>query len=1080
MKPLKLLIANRGEVAIRIARAAAELGMSTVSIFSEDDSLSKHRFFTEESFPLSETGPKAYLRGEEILRIAKESGCDLLHPGYGFLSESAGFASLCKSSGIGFVGPSPEILETLGDKVQALTLAEKLGVPTLPGKREPISASQAIDFFQANGPMVIKALAGGGGRGIRIVKELAELEASFSICEREALAAFGRGDLYVEKFLPKARHIEVQILGDGSGEIIHLWERDCSLQRKNQKVVEVSPAPFLKEDLRKKIIDAALELAKSVRYKSLGTFEFLLDVSNSDPFYFMECNPRLQVEHTVTEEVTGLDLVQLQLRIEAGSSLSELKLKQSNIPPPNGYALQIRLNSETVSPEGEFKASSGKISVFEPASGPGIRVDSSAYSGYSIEPIFDSLLAKLIVRSSGDWKGLVSKAYRALNEFRIEGLPTNRDFLLGLLVQKELENYEIHTRFLDETVSSIAGSKLSHRNYGFELEGSEKESRPIEEGPVTPDGFLAYRSPMTGRLLELLAFPGESLLKGQEFAVLTSMKMEHSLSLDTGSLVHSVLAEAGQNVVEGQVLFFYRPEKTGELNFEEESSDPNRIRPDLSELIHRLGQNEDDARTQARSKRHKRGQRTIRENIADLCDPDSFIEYGALALAAQRRRRSLEELIKMSPADGLVAGLGSINGTLFDRDKSRSAILGYDYTVFMGTQGAMNHKKTDRFLQVVEREKLPLVFFTEGGGGRPGEVDVPAVAGLDLHTFRQYAGLIGGAPRIAIASGRCFAGNAALFGASDIRIATSDSNIGMGGPVMVKGGGLGNFSAEEIGPSSEQAANGVVDILVSDEKEAVRTAKQCLAYFQGNLAEFGFVDQKLLRGAVPENRVRTYDIRELIGILADTDSVQELQKQFAPGMWTGFVRVGGRPIGILANDCRHLGGAIDADSAAKAAKFVRLCDLFRLPILFLCDTPGFMVGPDAEKKGLVRKAAELFEAGASITVPSFTIVLRKGYGLGAMAMAGGSFHAPVFTISWPSGEFGAMGIEGEIRIGFQKELAEIQDWEKRKEMFDRLVREAYERGKAINMASYLEIDAVIDPSESRNWILRGLDSVRRR
>ena len=431
----------------------------------------------------------------------------------------------------------------------------------------------------------------------------------------------------------------------------------------------------------------------------------------------------------------------------------------------------------------------------------------------------------------------------------------------------------------------------------------------------------------------------------------------------------------------------------------------------------------------------------------------------------------------MSPADGLVTGLASVNGDVFDAQAARCAVMSYDYTVFMGTQGAMNHKKTDRLLQVIEKLRLPLVLFAEGGGGRPGDVDVPVIAGLDLHTFTKYAHLSGLVPRIAVVAGRCFAGNAALAGCSDIIIATEDSTMGMGGPVMIKGGGLGNVRAEDVGPAESQAKNGVIDVLVKDESEAVAVARKALSYFQGPVEKFECADQRKLRFALPENRLRVYDIHALIETMADTGSVLELRRNFAPGMVTALVRVEGRPVGLIANNSRFLAGAIDADGADKASRFMQLCDAFDIPILSLCDTPGIMVGPDAEKTALVRHASRIFITAASVDVPFFSIVLRKGYGLGAMAMTGGSFHSAVFTVAWPSGEFGAMGLEGAVETGFTRELGAVKDWEERKKLFDKLVAESYERGKALNMASTLEIDDVIDPAESRRWIIRGLDSL---
>lgn len=1076
MKLSKLLIANRGEVAIRIARAASRLGVPTVSIYSEDDSNSRHILATDVSISLKGKGAKVYLDQEEILSIALREGCDSIHPGYGFLSENPEFAKRCEDLNIKFVGPGSKTLEILGDKLKAVQLAESLGVPTLPGLRKVIDLKEAKEFYSKNGIFLLKAIAGGGGRGIRIINTDKELDDKFRSCSEEALHSFGNPNLYAEKYLPVARHVEVQILGDGSGKVLHFWDRDCSLQRKNQKLLEIAPAPFLDPKIREKIISYSLQMSSNLSYESLGTFEFL--ISPESGIYFIESNPRLQVEHTITEEIMGVDLVETQLEIASGKSFKEIGLERETLEFPKGYAIQIRINSETWDQNGEIIPSSGKIKVFEPSSGPGIRVDSSAYSGYEVGPNFDSLLAKLIVHSKSlTFSKLIRSAYRALSEFRIEGIRTNLPLLLNIFKRKELETYAVWTKFIEENIPGLLNQEAGkHKKYNFEsLKNDTLENSKIKEG--IPEGLISFYSPMTGSLVEIYPKEGEPILKGEKIALLSSMKMEHLLYSETTGIVERVLVEPGKVVSEEDTLIWIRPEDLEHSSFDpEEKNDPNQIRPDLKEVLDRLALNEDASRPQAVSKRHKRGQRTARENVSDLCDPGSFVEYGSLTIAAQRRRRSLEELIKLSPADGLIAGLGTVNAELFDPHIARISVLAYDYTVFMGTQGAMNHKKTDRFLEMVENQKLPLVFFTEGGGGRPGEVDVPAVAGLDLHTFRKYAGLKGKSLRIAIAAGRCFAGNAALFGASDIRIATEDSNIGMGGPVMVKGGGLGNFSAEDIGPSEVQTKNGVIDILVKNEEEAVLTAKKALSYFQGNIKKFEYKDQKILRTLIPANRLRSYDIRSIVSYLADIDSDLEFRKYFAKGIVTYLIRIEGRPLGLIANDPTHLGGAIDAEGAEKASEFAEFCNLNKLPILFLCDTPGFMVGPEVEKKGLVRKAAKLFESGASLQVPVFTIILRKGYGLGAMAMAAGSFHSPVFTISWPTGEFGAMGIEGEIRTGYQKELSEVKDWKERQILFERLVSEAYERGKAINMASYLEIDAVIDPEESRKWISRGYNS----
>ena len=508
-----------------------------------------------------------------------------------------------------------------------------------------------------------------------------------------------------------------------------------------------------------------------------------------------------------------------------------------------------------------------------------------------------------------------------------------------------------------------------------------------------------------------------------------------------------------------------------------EAADAEAVRPELAELRERLSATTDAGRPGAVAKRRKTGQRTARENIADLVDEGSFAEYGALALAAQRQRHPIDELVRLSPADGIVCGIGTVNRALFDDERARTMVLAYDYTVFAGTQGAVGHKKLDRMLALAATWRVPIVLFAEGGGGRPNDIDMPTVAGLDTPSFLSFAALSGLVPRVGIASGRCFAGNAALLGCCDVIIATDDSTIGMAGPVMIEGGGLGTFKPEEVGPIAVQSKNGVVDVRVCDEAEAVAVTKKYLAYFQGSIAAWSCGDQAALRSALPDQRRRAYKIRSIIETLADVGSVLELRRDFGRSIVTALVRIEGHPFGLVANDPVHLGGAVDADAADKATRFFQLCDAFGLPIVSLCDTPGFMVGPQAETTALVRHVSRMFVTAASLSVPFFTVVLRKGYGLGAQAMSGGHFHAPFFTIAWPTGEFGGMNLEGAVRLTMRKELEAIEDPAARAQTLQAMVAVAYERGKAINMASLLEIDAVIDPAETRAWILRGLRSV---
>jgi acetyl-CoA carboxylase carboxyltransferase component len=487
------------------------------------------------------------------------------------------------------------------------------------------------------------------------------------------------------------------------------------------------------------------------------------------------------------------------------------------------------------------------------------------------------------------------------------------------------------------------------------------------------------------------------------------------------------------------------------------------MRPDLAEVVERHRVGLDAARPEAVERRCRIGRRTARENVEDLCDPGSFVEYGPLVIAAQRRRRPVAELIERTPADGLVAGVGTVGGR-------PTAVLAYDYTVLAGTQGLQNHRKKDRLFDVIARQRLPVVFFAEGGGGRPGDTDGTGASGLDVPAFQLWGGLSGLVPLVGIASGRCFAGNAAILGSSDVVIATRGSNIGMGGPAMIEGGGLGAFAPEDIGPLDVQTANGVVDVVVEDEAEATAVARRYLSYFAGRREGATWGDQAALRDLIPENRRRVYDVRAVVRTLADTGSVLELRRGFGAGMVTALVRIDGHPLGIVANDPSHLAGAIDADGADKAARFMQLCDAFDLPLLFLCDTPGIMVGPDAEATGLVRHASRLFVTGASLDVPFGTIILRKAYGLGAQTMAGGSFKAPLFCVAWPTGEVGGMGLEGAVRLGYRNELAAIEDDEERERAFQSMVEAAYEHGKALNSATHFEIDDVIDPADSRRWV----------
>ncbi len=503
------------------------------------------------------------------------------------------------------------------------------------------------------------------------------------------------------------------------------------------------------------------------------------------------------------------------------------------------------------------------------------------------------------------------------------------------------------------------------------------------------------------------------------------------------------------------------------------SEDPER--PDLADLRARIERGSDRARTEATAKRHDRGFRTARENLADLVDPGTFTEYGALAVAAQRRRRDYEELQRETSGDGVITGVAAVNGAFVDAAQARTAVAVYDYSVLAGTQGYFHHAKLDRILDIAARQRLPVVMYTEGGGGRPGDTDVTTqIAGLNVSTFAAWSALNTGKPRIAVNNGFCFAGNAALFGAADLRVATRASSIGLAGPAMIEGGGLGSFRPGEIGAAEVQTRNGVIDCLVEDEAAATALAKRLLWYFQGDVAATETAEQSALRAALPEDRRWGYAVRPIIDTLFDTGSFTELRRVYGRSVITGLARLGGRAVGVLASDCQQLGGAVDSEASDKASRFLRLCDRTGLPVVSLVDTPGFMVGPDSEAEGAVHRMSALFEAAATLRTPILAVFLRKAYGLGAMALVGGSFAVPDYAIAWPSAEFGGMGLEGAVRLGFRKELEAEQDPEKRQALFDSLLGELYDRGKAVEAASHLEIDAVVDPAETRDHLINAL------
>ena len=1112
---MKLLIANRGEIAVRVSQAAMDLDIETVSIHSSDDATSLHTQVTSESFQLSGNGVSAYLDIDAILKVAEQTGCDAIHPGYGFLSESAAFSRACEQANIEFIGPAPNTLKLFGEKSSSRLFAQELGINVPRGLDKTISLKDAENFFKSlpkGRSVLLKAVHGGGGRGMRQVHSLEELAPAFERATSEANAAFGNGELYIEELLTKTRHIELQVIGDGCGFAEVLGDRDCSLQRRHQKIVEIAPAPELSDETRSKLWEEAEKLARESSYRSLLTVEFLY--SGGD-HYFIEANARIQVEHTITEESIGIDLVQTQLRMAQGEPLKELIADRLTQPR---FAIQTRINTERMNEDGSTAPTGGTLTEFQPPTGPNIRVDTYGYQGYRTNPSFDSLLAKVIC-AGPTLQATLNRSRSALSRFHIVGVDTNKRFLEELLLDPKLANCDYHTRYIDEVIPQIvekvkltdqASQELDKANLaGVQLKSKDPlavlthgktgefstpniEEESISDTTPVPSGTVAIRAPMQGTVIELSVSDGETLSANQIVAIMEAMKMEHEIRAGRNGTVHSINVIVGDAVYEDHALIFV--EESSELAESEETETTvnlEELRSDVAEVLERHEITLDKNRPDAIEKRRRTDQRTARENIDDLCDEGSFVEHGQLALTPGTGL-PLEEVIRKFPTDGMVTGIGSINGDFFGQDKSRSVVMAYDYTVLAGTQGAINHPKTDRMLELAERWQIPVVLFAEGGGGRAGTGgkrsggrsttnagqgrDDAVHRPLDTPTFASMGRLSGLVPLIGITSRYCFAGNASLLGCCDVIIATENSNIGMGGPALIEGGNLGVFRPEEVGPIDIQSKNGVVDVVVKDESEAVATAKQYLSYFQGSIDQWECEDQRLLRHIIPENRLRVYNVRDVIQTLADSGSVLEIRRDFGLGMVTAFIRIEGRPIGVIANNPMHLSGAIDSDGSDNAARFLQLCDGFDIPVLVLCDTPGMMVGPEIEKTALVRHCSRLFVIGANLTVPVVNIVLRKAYGLGAQAMAGGSFKDPFATVAWPTAEFGGMGLEGQVKLGFRNELEAIEDPTERTARYDALVEAAYQRGKALVAGTSFAVDDVIDPADSRRWITKSFDA----
>ncbi|KIW65332.1 hypothetical protein PV04_07601 [Phialophora macrospora] len=1113
-QPVKILIANRSEIACRLIRTySLYSSIHTVALFTPSEKDATHVRLATASVALPGEGPRAYLDAANIVNIAKKEGCWGIAPGYGFLSEDTGFARLCEDEGIVFIGPSSQQLARLGNKMSARALAAEAGVPVLDGTKtghdRGSSITDVLAFAKTLGSaskIILKAAAGGGGRGIRIIDDNTDEQAirsAYEACQREAQASFGDGSLFAERYLHGAKHVEVQLLGDGTGEVCHFWERECSLQRRNQKVVEIAPSHSITPRLRRAIIAAAVKLGKAVKLRSLATIEFLVDAA-TEGYYFMEANPRIQVEHTITEQINGIDLVDLQLQVALGRTLAALHLTREP-PPPRLISIQLRINAESFRQDGTAQPEAGTVRQAHFPTGAGVRVETALEGGrrYAVSPLFDSLLAKLIVTSSS-YESALRLARWAIDETRIAGCRTNQAFLMALLDIQPVKEGKSNILTIQENFEALYSATQQFEDAlraksdsASEEATSVKDDAAKVERPAGSEELLAH---LTGVVRSIKVSEGDKITAGQELVVLEAMKMEHSVRSEYNGVVAKVAVTQGQQVnADDALLFVISDGDSSSTNTHDpaEAENPEELRSELVELNERKAFLRYAGREKDVAKRHANGYLTGRENLDLLVDKDSFIEYGDLVVAAQRKRYPLSHLIARTSGDGITVGWAKI-------DSHPVAVVIGDYLVLAGTQGHFHHQKLDRIFQSIIDHPAPLVFYAEGGGGRPGDTDHLGMAGLKTPSFALMGQIKArGIPSVAVVNGYCFAGNAAFLGTCDIIIATrggskdalqrKSTTIGMGGQAMIEGGGLGRFEHEHIGPVDVHMRSGGIDVLVDTEVEAAPLVRKIVALFTKprlSPAESPYTSDPLrLRTAVPpvSSRRRAYDVRRVINLLLDDDSFIEFCPQWGLSVLTGFGRINGHAVAVMAsNSSSPLGGAIDVTSGAKVNRLLRL--LIRLGgmhLLSLCDTPGFMVGPDFERSTEAQGAGSTYRCFGdwfgnsqefALSGGRFLgVVLRNGFGLGAQAMLGGGSLNNSVSVAWPSAVFGGMGIEGAVRLAYRKELEAIKDLAQREKKEQEMIDFMYSEGKAINMAMAAEIDSVIDPATTRKVLEQMLE-----
>lgn len=1100
----RVLIANRGEIATRIARAAKALNIESLGIYAEVDKDSLHTRFTTKSIqlPRANDAVSSYLDAEGLIRIAQENDCDCVHPGYGFLSENVEFAQLCAETGITLIGPSPAHLELFGDKVRARNLASELGIPTIPGTGSFESVDSLLETEAAiEYPVMIKAVAGGGGRGMGIATNESELREEFERCNREAEASFANGDLFLEHYLGRAKHIEVQVLGDIHGNVIHLFERECSIQLRNQKVIEFAPAPDLQEEVRTRIHSDAVRLCKEKRYLNAGTVEFLVDIE-SGSHYFIECNPRIQVEHTVTEEITGQDLVQLQFKLADGQSLNELGFEsQESVPQPQGYSIQSRVVTQ----------GSGTITSYREPSGPGVRVDSNAYTGYDVPAVFDPLISKVVVsvRSGEPFESAVNKARIAIDEYQIEGVPNNLRDLSSILSHDQVTSGSVTTSFLSRDQEVLNGSKSSQSSILDLINRKQPlRGRLSSKSAITPkpslkpsDDQVAVECPIESTVQQVHVAVGDPMTLGQALLTVNAMKMETRVqSPCNGTIVEMQPLNEGDVIGASQIVALIAPSSSEEealgLDFRQTWKP---LLDQISQLkslaLERLApESEDPGVVRQRS----RGKLTCRERIELLLDEGSFHEIGSVTGFASYDEEG--NVLDFTPANH-VGGWGTI--------EERTAIVcADDFTSRGGHADGAVGAKSGHLDRLSIEMRVPAIRLLDGssGGGSVAAM-VPKQKQEGESDAKESSGAIkAGRPRVSGGGGSYLPGHlgSAMFTqqlatvpvvnmllGSVVGIGAAKAVLGhfsvmvrdisqlfVAGPPVVSHAMGYDITKEDLGDWRIHCTNGSVDNLAETEEDAICQVRQFLSYLPGNVFEPPPVrpsspsdpsdrSEEELFTLIPRKRTTTFNIRRAINLMVDKDSFFEIGGLWGTDQVTGLARFNGHPVGVIASDSQHEnGGALTADGCKKLTRHLDLCDVFHLPIVNLVDNPGFAVGLEHETVGTIRAGGEWMVAFSQIEVPVFTVLMRRSFGV-----AGNNYatprSSPSMRVAWPAADVGGIPPEGGIEAAYKRQLAEASDPVALRAEIEARIESA--RGP-LGPLSRFQIEEMIDPRDTRRYI----------